>query len=479
MPDSKNPTAPEITVYVTNHNYGRFVDQAVQSVLEQSYQDFELIIIDDGSKDNSREILEKYIGHDKIQVIFQEAKGLNTTNNIALNMARGRYVMRLDADDFLDPNALLVLHNTLQGNPQIALAFPDYFLVDEVGQILGVEKRLDFGRADVILDRPAHGACTMFRRDVMNRVGGYSQDYNCQDGVDIWLGIVAHHPVVNVPSPLFYYRQHGSNLTGNKLRILETRQRIFHDHALRREEDASALVVIPVRGREIAPDDQSLREIDGIAVVDRLIQSAQAAQNVRQIAVTSSDPAVRDYVTGRYRSEDVAFILRDRALALKNVRLDLSLKHVLDTLGEHDAAPRSIIALSTEFPFISPGCIDSVADCFALFSPERVISTTRVSESVYQHDGSSLISVGNNDKFMRLEREQMFLHRGGVIAYDRAAFQQDAFADRPPVTSFVEIDEISAHSIHTELGSAMSEYISILAKGRSAVSTKPTVRASI
>ena len=93
---------PKVTVYIANHNYGRYLDQSIRTVLNQTMQDFELIIIDDGSSDNSKEVIAKHADDEKIIVIFQQNKGLNVTNNIALRTARGKYIMRLDADDYLD-----------------------------------------------------------------------------------------------------------------------------------------------------------------------------------------------------------------------------------------------------------------------------------------------------------------------------------------------------------------------------------------
>ena len=80
---------PKVTVYIVNHNYGRFLPRAIESVLNQSLQDFELLIIDDGSTDDSQAIIERYVGHPKVFPIFQQNKGLTVTNNIAMRKARG------------------------------------------------------------------------------------------------------------------------------------------------------------------------------------------------------------------------------------------------------------------------------------------------------------------------------------------------------------------------------------------------------
>ncbi|MEM6724140.1 MAG: glycosyltransferase family A protein, partial [Bacteroidota bacterium] len=99
-------SSPLLTVYITNYNYEAYIKQAIESVLNQSFQNFELLIIDDGSTDNSRDIIESYKDHEQITIIYQQNKGLNVTNNIALRLAHGKYIMRLDADDYLTADAL-------------------------------------------------------------------------------------------------------------------------------------------------------------------------------------------------------------------------------------------------------------------------------------------------------------------------------------------------------------------------------------
>ena len=100
---NKNPL---VTIYITNYNYGSYIKESIESVINQSFKDFELIIIDDGSSDNSREIIESYIQLKHVRVIFQKNKGLNITNNIAMRLAHGKYLVRLDADDYFRKDAI-------------------------------------------------------------------------------------------------------------------------------------------------------------------------------------------------------------------------------------------------------------------------------------------------------------------------------------------------------------------------------------
>ncbi len=96
----------KITVYITNYNYGQFIKKAINSVLIQTEQDFEIILIDDGSTDDSVPLIQSYIDHPKVKIVLQQNKGLTISNNLALKLSRGKYIMRLDADDYLAENAL-------------------------------------------------------------------------------------------------------------------------------------------------------------------------------------------------------------------------------------------------------------------------------------------------------------------------------------------------------------------------------------
>ena len=187
-----------VTVYITNFNYGKFIKQAIESVLMQTEQSFELIIIDDGSTDNSKEIIEKYKDLKNIRIVYQKNKGLNVTNNIALRAARGKYIVRLDADDYFSPNALELLLEKLESDPMLGMVFPDYFLVDTQGEVLERQKRHDFDNEVKLFDQAAHGACTMIRVQFLREIGGYDESFSCQDGYELWVKFTSKFKVSNI-----------------------------------------------------------------------------------------------------------------------------------------------------------------------------------------------------------------------------------------------------------------------------------------
>merc|ERR1711965_525050 len=93
-----------------------------------------------------------------------------------------------------------------------------------------------------LLDMPAHGACTMFRTKVLKMLGGYIEDYSCQDGYELWLRFIQNHTPGNVESKLFYYRQHPNSLSKNKEKILSTRRQIKTDFINRNTDGIMPMV---------------------------------------------------------------------------------------------------------------------------------------------------------------------------------------------------------------------------------------------
>ena len=219
-----------ITVYITNKNYGKYLNKSIQSVTNQSFKNYEIIIIDDASSDNSKKIIQKYENHKKIRVIYnKKSLGLIKCSNIAIKAARGEFVIRLDADDYFNRNALLVMHNEIKNDKKIALVYPDYYLTDEKGKIISEEKQIN-SNYQKNKNQPPLGACCLIRKDVMFSINFYDEKFNRQDGYDLWYKIYNKFKVKNINLPLFFYRRHANNLTKSKINLYKTRTKIFGDN---------------------------------------------------------------------------------------------------------------------------------------------------------------------------------------------------------------------------------------------------------
>lgn len=439
--ETENKT-PLVTVYITNYNYDQYLETAIESVLDQNFRDFELIIIDDGSTDNSREIIRKYADHKKTRVIFQKNKGLNKSIDVAIKASRGTYVMRLDADDFLDPNALLVLSSELEKDEDAALVFPDYYYVDENDEVIGQEHRNDFSDVTVP-DRPAHGACTLFRKRVLEEVGSYSTDYTCQDGYDIWIKIINKYNVKNVNLPLFYYRQHGENLTENTEKILETRAEIKTDYVEDNGGMPSILGIVPVRGEIIDPKSPVLETLGDKPVIEWTLEAIEETPQIEKAVVSTPDPDVLDYV--ETRDGTIKAHERAKELARENVSLDDSIKEVCKKFDM--SLFDGIAQLTPKYPFRATRSVKEAISTLKIFPVDEVIGVLPEEDQFYIHDGNGLQPIGGAfpKEDLRLERERLFRRVGGIKIIDIGFFLNNERGCDPKIGHVIIQDQESIH----------------------------------
>jgi CMP-N-acetylneuraminic acid synthetase len=446
---------PLISIYLVNHNYGEYVRQAIESVLAQTQQDFELIIIDDGSTDDSRDVIEPYARHEKVMTIFQQNQGLNITNNIALREASGKYIMRLDADDYLDKHALEVMSATLERDEAIGLVFPDYFHVDVEGQVLEMVRRHDFDEVTV-MDQPAHGACTMIRRELLELLEGYDESFRCQDGWDLWVRFVRHHKVQNINLPLFFYRQHGKNLTSNEERLLSTRADILRKAANNLSQPLKCIAIIPTRGITTDPNSLALRDLHGKPLLDWTIEAALSAECISDVVVTSPNNNILEHVRNTF-GDRVTALSRDWKSALPNTTLDETLTDVFAQLPNEHRNFDAVAILFVESPFRSSKYIDMAADVMQLFSTDRVIGVRPETSTFYQHNGAGLTRL-QKDTRLKFEKEDLFRQVGNITLVRRGCFLQEMMNDNERV-GHVVLSQTAALSIKSQWDWDVAEII--------------------
>jgi CMP-N-acetylneuraminic acid synthetase len=414
---------PLVTVYIPCHNYGKYLSKAVDSVLAQSMESWEIIIIDDGSEDETHLICQRYLERfpGKVRVIRNEpARGLQYNANRALEFARGKYVMRLDADDWLDESALLVMSHCLEQHPEVALVFPNYFYVDAEGRYLGVEDRKKIGPESRHLDLPAHGACTMVRKRVMKTIGGYDEAHNAQDGWELWLKVLNRYEIRNIATPLFYYRQHPSSLSRNENRILTARQAIQRSIVRKHEGAVRSRVVAIVPAKNTYPHlpDVVLTEVGGKALIDHTLDEALATGVLDHVLVTTDDPRVVAHCLGR---GDVMAMLRPDELSRVDRTMSEVLHNSVTTLeAEHDIHPDIVVALSVHSPLRKALYIVNAIDTLILYDADSVLSVYEDYDLHFSHgsDGLEPLNPAMLQR-LRLERESLYVYNGAITAFWR------------------------------------------------------------
>lgn len=408
---------PLVSVYITNYNYGNYIAQSIESVLSQSMQDFELLIIDDGSTDDSKNIIEKYRDDSKVSIIYQQNKGLNVTNNIAMRASTGKYIMRLDADDYLKVDALEIMSEIMENDPQLGLVFPDYYYIDENSNITGLEVRHNFDKDVSLYDQPAHGACTMIRLENLKILGGYNESFTCQDGYDLWIKFIMHYKVTNISKPLFYYRRHGNNLTVNEERILSTRKKIketYADNFI--NSTPSTVAIIPVRNTFLGKINWPLFEIDNKTVLYNAVEKLFNAKKINWVVLTSSDKEILEH--GKKIKEKfpgLIIIQRPEEYSKSYETLFKTFEYVLEQLKKMEIIPNALMSLSLEFPFITSDIIDDAIYTLSIFKADSLLSVRPDNKMYYQHNGHGLMPILEQEKFSKLEREALYKGLGGIV----------------------------------------------------------------
>jgi CMP-N-acetylneuraminic acid synthetase len=436
---------PKVSIYIVNHNYGRYLEQAIESVLNQSLPDLELLIFDNGSSDGSAEIISRYARHHKVVAFLQDNIGLSRTNNLAIHRSRGQYVLRLDADDYLHRNAVELLAATLDRRPDVGLVFPDYFLIDAEGRVLEVVQRHNFDQV-TLLDQPAHGACTMIRRECLEALNGYDESYHCQDGWDLWVRFIRRYGVTNLNLPLFYYRKHGNSLSDNEQRIQATRAQILERARSDNETKLTSLGIIPIRGPSIDPRSVALKPLAGKPVLEWTIDAALNARRLGRVLVTTPDASVEAHVKSVY-GDRVSFFRRNWELALPSRPLDPTLTAVFDELPHQSRDFDAVTLLYVESPFRGARHIDAAIDVMDVFNCNRVMGVRHLDRHLYCHQGDGLVPLSRSG-LLRKESHELYRPAGDILVIRRGQFYRDT--DKDVKMGHFEVDERAAHKINSD-----------------------------
>jgi glycosyltransferase involved in cell wall biosynthesis len=199
-----------VSIVLPVYNGARFLRESIDSCLQQTYRNIELVIVDDGSKDNSVEIVESY-DDNRIKLIrHQINKKLPAALNTGFENTSGAYLTWTSHDNYYAATAVAEMVDFLERNPQVHFVFSDDYLVDEADQFLGVIERGPVERLPAV---SCLGGCFLYRRAVYEKVGAYNEQTFLAEDYDYWLRVSAYFTLAHLNRPLYYYRQHADSLT--------------------------------------------------------------------------------------------------------------------------------------------------------------------------------------------------------------------------------------------------------------------------
>jgi glycosyltransferase involved in cell wall biosynthesis len=211
-----------ISVISACYNQGKFIGDMLESVLQQTLQDFEVIIVNDGSTDDTSEILRK-IKNDKVRVFHTANNGPAAARNLAIENANADIIMNLDADDMISPVLLQRAYNVFSSEPNVGIVYCD---AECFGAKTGKFEIGEYTLENMLCDNRINSQA-FFRKEDWSYVGGYSGEliYNLEDW-DFYLSIIElGRSVHRIPEQLAYYRTYNNPLKSRSGRMKKDRMK--------------------------------------------------------------------------------------------------------------------------------------------------------------------------------------------------------------------------------------------------------------
>ncbi|MFK7803651.1 MAG: glycosyltransferase [Anaerolineae bacterium] len=253
--------APKVDIIIPAYNQGHYLQSSVESALAQTWENIEVIIIDDGSTDNTAEVGQSF-ADPRVTYIYQENGGLSAARNTGLHHATGEFISFLDSDDLFLPQKIEALLNKLQANPEAGLAAGPALLIDENGQEIG--KTYGNGIPDLdeewLFGNRVHVGSILVKAEWLNQVEPFDESLRACEDWDMWMRLaIVGCKMVWSPDPVSKYRIHGQQMTKEAVRMktamLTVLEKIFdrddlqpewHEAAARAK--AEALIKAAARG---------------------------------------------------------------------------------------------------------------------------------------------------------------------------------------------------------------------------------------
>ncbi len=217
-----------VSVIIPCYNYARFLPAAIDSALRQTVRDAEIIIVDDGSTDETAQVAQRF--GDRVRYVRQDNRGLSAARNSGCRIATGEYFAFLDADDLWEPEKLQRQLAVFERDPAVGLVSGQMRLIDGAGAPMPGDKpgtAPGETLAEIVHWGTAAPSTFMVRRGCFEEVRGFDEQLKAMEDLDFCLRIARRHRIVHLPDPVGSYRVHGPSLSGKPEKVYPSYIAIF------------------------------------------------------------------------------------------------------------------------------------------------------------------------------------------------------------------------------------------------------------
>jgi len=224
---------PTVSIVIPTHNRAKYIGETIESVFAQTFSNYEIIVVDDRSTDNTPDIIQSLSGKRDIRYFSQPCGNAPAARNYGLKQARGEYIAFLDSDDLFVPEKLEKQVDVLEKNPTVALVHTGYEKFNDDGENLGYrdtskitgnyyhQMLLDWS---VLIATP----CVLVRKEVLDEVGDFDVDMRAAEDLDLWRRIALRYEIRAIPELLCRVRVHPGSLSTGKAEAAASFERFLH-----------------------------------------------------------------------------------------------------------------------------------------------------------------------------------------------------------------------------------------------------------
>lgn len=241
---------PEISICIPTYNRKEYLEETLKSIFAQTYSDYEIVIVDDGSTDGTEQMLKK-AGY-TVRYHWQKNSGDATARNKLIELAQGRYITFIDSDDLLIPDAVERMAEIIKREPDDVVVYGSYIGIDERGSETKKSRRkLYSGHVTQYLfqDIFIHSCGSMFPRQVLDSMGGFDTGLRVCSDYDLWLRLSLRCRFIALSEPTFKRRRHSGNLSAasfnNILTELKMLERFYYEYG----------------GKEVVPEKMAMKRL--------------------------------------------------------------------------------------------------------------------------------------------------------------------------------------------------------------------------
>lgn len=366
----------KVTIIVTTYNYGKYLKRCLDSCLKQNFrlEDYEVIVVDDCSTDNTHELMQVYASNPQVKYVQNRSNlGVAGSANQAIRLAKGEYVVRVDADDFVSPNFILFLYEYLQTNSNAFCVSCDYVYVSDqeehLERISSKEKPVSCG--------------ILYPRKALFEYGMYNEEWRHREEEELRKRLGKLYMIHHLSIPLYFYRMHKSNKTKNldmmenfrhKLKEIESAESLELNLDLPPPDYAkltdNVVVIIPARGGSQRLNKKNIYPLLNKPLLAWSIEAAKQSKYVRKVYVTTEDNEIAEVA----KEYGAGVVKRPLKLSEGLVYKQDAICHAVHEISQQDGRPTLIVSLQANSPEVKGKDIDEGIELLLSQNKQEVMS---------------------------------------------------------------------------------------------------------